>query len=256
MTGGRARLIGIEWDSEAASRAEARLARFGGAATVVRDSYARLPAILDNLRITAVDGLLLDLGVSSIQFDDPSRGFGFTRDGPLDMRMSGHGETAEELLRRLGEGELVRLFREYGEERRARTIARALWRARGERSRGDVFRSTRALAGFIEGLIGRRERIHPATRVFQALRIAVNRELDNLKDLLAVADTSLAAPGGRIVAISFHSLEDRIVKTAFRGKAREGILRVLTKKPVRPSRDEVLANPRSRSAKLRAAERL
>lgn len=257
-TGGRARLVGLEWDDQAADRAAERLKRFGDAVTVVRENYARLPAVLDKLNIAAVDGLLLDLGVSSLQLDDPSRGFGFSREGPLDMRMSSQvGRTAAELLRGLGERDLEEILRRYGEEPRARSVARALWRARGNVSRGDVFGSTRALAGFVAGVLGgRRGRTHPATRVFQALRIAVNGELDNLQKLLDSADTLLAAPGGRIVVISFHSLEDRIVKVHVRSKEREGAWKRVDKKAVRPSRTEELENPRSRSAKLRAAEKL
>ena len=256
LTGGQARLIGIEWDDQAAGLAEQRLARFGSAATVVRDSYVRLPSILEKLDITAIDGLLLDLGVSSLQFNDASRGFSFMGDAALDMRMSSRvGATAADLLKTLGEKDLEKLFREYGEERRARTIARALWKARGDRSRRDLFESTRALGEFIEGLIGRHGRIHPATRVFQALRIAVNHELDNVKAILESADKYLKSPGGRLVVISFHSLEDRIVKHTLRAKAKEGLVGILTKKPLEAGRDEVRSNPRSRSAKLRAAER-
>jgi 16S rRNA (cytosine1402-N4)-methyltransferase len=254
--GAGARIVGIEWDDDAAARAEERLRRHGDAVTVVRDSYARLPMILEKLGIQAVDGILLDLGASSLQLNDPSRGFSFTHDGPLDMRMSSHvGRTAAELLESLGEKELETLFRQYGEERKARAIARAVCRVRGDRSRGEVLRSTRALAEFISGLVGRQGRIHPATRVFQALRIAVNSELENVKRIVQTADKVLRAPGGRIVVISFHSLEDRIVKHTFREKARAGLLRLLTKKPVRPGREETRANPRARSAKLRAAER-
>ncbi len=257
LTGGQARLIGIEWDDQAAALAEQRLSRFGSAATVVRDSYVHLPLILEKLDITAVDGLLLDLGVSSLQFNDASRGFSFIGDAPLDMRMSSRiGRTAADLLKSLGEKELENLFRQYGEERKARAIARALWTARGNRSRGDLFESTRALGEFIKGLVGRHGRIHPATRVFQALRIAVNSELDNVKAIVETADKYLKSPGGRIVVISFHSLEDRIVKHTLRAKAKEGIVKILTKKPLEAERDEVRANPRSRSAKLRAAERM
>jgi len=251
LTGGKARLIGLEWDDQAADRATERLRRFGDAVTVVRENYANLPAVLDKLKVSAIDGLLLDLGVSSLQLDDPSRGFSFQHEGPLDMRMSARTpKSAADLLRGLGERDLEKILREYGEERRPRALARALWSARGEASR-----STRALAEFVARIGGRTGRIHPATRVFQALRIAVNRELENLQILLQRADTVLAAPGGRIVVISFHSLEDRIVKHAFRDMARSGGLKILTKKPVTPERGEVLANPRSRSAKLRAAER-
>jgi len=254
---GRVRLIGFEWDDEAAARAEARLAPFGPAVTVVRGSYADLGPALDKLGVRAVDGLLLDLGVSSLQFDDASRGFSFSKDGPLDMRMSRRaGPTAAALLSTLGERELEPIFRRYGEEPRARAIARALGRLKGARSpreRGPL-ESTRALATLV-ARYARGGRIHPATRVFQALRIAVNDELGNLQRALGIADKYLAAPGGRIAVISFHSLEDRIVKHAFRDGAKEGRWRLVTRKPVRPGPDEVRENPRSRSAKLRVAER-
>ncbi|MBI4565098.1 MAG: 16S rRNA (cytosine(1402)-N(4))-methyltransferase RsmH [Planctomycetes bacterium] len=254
---GTARLIGVEWDDEAADRAEARLKEFGAAVTVVRRNFAELDAILDALDVRAVDGLLFDLGVSSLQLDDPSRGFSFMADAPLDMRMSRMTvRTAAALLSTLGERELEQVFRQYGEEPRARALARALGRLRKVRfaESANPLRSTRALAAFV-ARHARRGRVHPATRVFQALRIAVNDELENLKKALRNVDTHMAAPGGRIVVISFHSLEDRIVKTAFRERARAGLVRVLTRKPIRPSAEEIEVNPRARSARLRAAER-
>lgn len=243
------RVVGIEWDDDAAARAAERL---GPSATVVRDSYANLPAILDNLKMPVVDGILLDLGVSSLHLDTASRGFSFRREGPLDMRMSPRTPgTAADLLRSCGERELERILRDYGEEPRARKIAAAIVRARGERGR-DILETTRALGEFVERLIGRHGRAHPATRVFQALRIAVNDELGNLKKFLEVFDRYLGT-GARCCVISFHSLEDRMVKHAFRAKE---TVRVVTKKPVRPSRGEVLENPRARSAKLRCVEKL
>ncbi len=250
---GQCRLIGLDWDEEAAALAEERLARFGSAVTVVRASCAELGPVLDNLGVRAVDGLLLDLGVSSLQLDDASRGFSFSKEGPLDMRMSRRtGRTAAELLADLDEGELERIFRQYGEEPRARAIARALGKLpRRERL---ALGTTTAFAAFV-ARIARGGRLHPATRAFQGLRIAVNRELENLQKALRTADVYLAAPGGRIAVISFHSLEDRIVKNALRDGAKAGRWTVLTKKPLGPGDDERRANPRSRSAKLRAAER-
>jgi len=246
-----ARVIGVEWDDASATRAAERL---GPSVEVVRDSYANLPAILESRNIAVVDGILLHLGVSSPQFDTASRGFSFLREGPLDMRMSPRiPRTAADLLRTVGERELERILRDYGEEPRARKIAAAVVEARGNRG-SDILGSTRVLAEFVERLIGRHTRIHPATRVFQALRIAVNDELGNLKKFLEVFDRYLGA-GARCCVISFHSLEDRLVKWSFREKAKRG-LRILTKKPVRPSRDEVLQNPRARSAKLRSIEKL
>ena len=246
------RVVGIEWDDDAASRAAERL---GPAATIVRESYANLPSILESLKLTVVDGILLDLGVSSLQFDTASRGFSFQREGPLDMRMSPQiPRTAKELIQGSGERDLEWIFREYGEEPRARKIAQAIVRARGEPG-CDILESTRALGDFVERLIGRHGRTHPATRVFQALRIAVNGELENLKKFLGNFDKYLGT-GARCAVISFHSLEDRLVKRDFKAKAAGGTMRIVTKKPVRAARDEVLENPRSRSAKLRVIEKL
>ena len=246
------RVVGIEWDDDAAARAAERL---GPSATIVRESYANLPSILESLNLAVVDGILIDLGVSSLQFDTASRGFSFQREGPLDMRMSPQiPRTAKELIQGSGERELEWIFREYGEEPRARKIAGAIVRARGETG-GDILGSTRALGDFVERLLGRHGRTHPATRVFQALRIAVNGELENLKKFLGVFDKYLGG-GARGAVISFHSLEDRLVKRSFREKAAGGGMRIVTKKPVRATREEVLENPRSRSAKLRVIEKV
>jgi 16S rRNA (cytosine1402-N4)-methyltransferase len=240
------RVIGIEWDPEAAARAAERL---GSAVDVVRGSYADLASILDGRKVAEVDGILLDLGVSSLQFDTPARGFSFRNEGPVDMRMSPQVPgTAADLLRSLGERDLERILLEYGEEPKARKVARAIVDARGEPG-CDILESTRALGEFVARVLGRRGRTHPATRVFQALRIAVNGELENLKKFLGTFDRHLGS-GGRCAVISFHSLEDRLVKRDFKEKELRGFVRV-TKKPVRPGRDEVLRNPRARSAKLR-----
>jgi 16S rRNA (cytosine1402-N4)-methyltransferase len=198
-----------------------------------------------------VDGLLADLGVSSLQFGDAARGFSFQADGPLDMRMNPQAElTAEQVVNHLDERELADVIYEFGEERRSRRIARAIVRSR-------PIRSTAHLAGVISAAARsmKHERIHPATRTFQALRIFVNRELDDLRALVG-ATPQLLKPGGRIVIISFHSLEDRIVKDALREGVKQGHYRLLTKKPVVAGEEEVERNPRSRSAKLRAAEKV
>lgn len=201
--------------------------------------------------------MLFDLGVSSAQLDRPERGFSFLADGPLDMRMDqGGGPTAADLLARLSEKELADLIYRYGEERYSRRIARAIARVRVHRP----LRTTGDLAAVIQGAVPpsyRRGRLHPATRTFQALRIAVNRELEVLEGALREA-AAVLAPGGRLCVISFHSLEDRIAKQTFRTLSRgaTACLRVLTKKPVVPSDREVRENPRARSAKLRVAERL
>jgi 16S rRNA (cytosine1402-N4)-methyltransferase len=218
----------------------------------VRENFAGLSAALDGLGLEAVDGALFDLGVSSMQFDQAARGFSLGADGPLDMRMNdADGPTAYDLLSRSSEAELADLFFIYGEERHARRIARAVVAARAS---GRLPDGTLGLAKLVSGVVhvrGKRERIHPATRVFQALRIAVNDELDALEAGL-VGATGRLRPGARIAAISFHSLEDRIVKRRLRDDER---LVVRTKKPLTPADDELARNPRSRSAKLRIAER-
>jgi 16S rRNA (cytosine1402-N4)-methyltransferase len=200
-----------------------------------------------------VDGILADLGVSSLQFSDPARGFSFQAEGPLDMRMNPMSEpSAEQVVNQFDERELADLIYEFGEERRSRRIARAIVRSR-------PIRTTAQLAAVVSAaarpMNQAEHRIHPATLTFQALRIFVNHELDDLRKLLETAP-QLLKPGGRLVVISFHSLEDRIVKDAMREGAKAGNYRLLTKKPVTPGEEEIASNPRSRSAKLRAAERV
>jgi 16S rRNA (cytosine1402-N4)-methyltransferase len=198
-----------------------------------------------------VDGILADIGVSSLQFGDPARGFSFQAEGPLDMRMNPMSElTAEQVVNQFDERELADLIYEFGEERRSRRIARAIVRSR-------PILTTAQLAAVISTAARsmKHERIHPATRTFQALRIFVNRELDDLRKLLEAAP-QLLKPGGRLVVISFHSLEDRIVKDAMREGAKQGQYKLLTKKPVTASEEEIDRNPRARSAKMRAAERV
>jgi len=220
---------------------------------LVHANFADLEGVLDARHIAHVDGVLFDFGVSSMQLDRPERGFSLQADAPLDMRLDPTvGRAAGDLLQDASEAELADILYTFGEERAARRIARALVAAR---SAGRLPRRTHELARLVSGVLqvsGRRERLHPATRTFQALRIAVNGELDAIRRGIAAA-TARTSPGGRIVAISFHSLEDRIVKQAFRSDDR---LRALTKRPIVPSPDEARRNPRSRSAKLRAAERL
>jgi 16S rRNA (cytosine1402-N4)-methyltransferase len=202
---------------------------------------------------STLDGLLADLGVSSLQLDEAGRGFSFQAEGPLDMRMNTlSGETAEQVVNQVDEVTLANLIYEFGEERRSRRIARAIVRSR-------PIRTTAQLADIVSAaarpMNQAERRIHPATRTFQALRIFVNRELDDLRDLLK-ATPQLLKPGGRLVIISFHSLEDRIVKDALREGAKRGYYQLLTKKPVAANEEEIDRNPRSRSAKLRAAERI
>jgi 16S rRNA (cytosine1402-N4)-methyltransferase len=215
--------------------------------TLLHRSFAEI----EGVELGIADGLLADLGVSSLQLDDAARGFSFQADGPLDMRMDPHSErTAEQVVNHLDERQLADVIYEFGEERRSRRIARAIVRSRPIRSTAQLAEVTSAAARPMKS-----ERIHPATRTFQALRIFVNRELEDLQALLEAAPRILK-PGGRMVVISFHSLEDRMVKDAFRTGASQGSYRVLTKKPVTATVEESDRNPRARSAKLRAAEKV
>jgi 16S rRNA (cytosine1402-N4)-methyltransferase len=244
------RLLGLDRDPEALERAAERLRAFGPRARLRHADYRALPALLADER---VDGVLLDLGVSSLQLDAPGRGFSFRSDAPLDMRMDPTaGETAAEVVNRLPERALADLIYRWGEERASRRIARAIVEAR---RRGRI-ETTVALAQIVRRAAPRSGRpgLDPATRTFQALRIHVNRELEGLGTaLLAIAET--LAAGGRLVVIAFHSLEDREVKRALRGLGARGPFRLLTRKPVRPSEAELARNPRARSARLRALER-
>ncbi|MGZ8603913.1 MAG: 16S rRNA (cytosine(1402)-N(4))-methyltransferase RsmH [Actinomycetota bacterium] len=242
LDSGVERLVGVDRDPDAIELARARLARFGDRFTAVRTRFSQLPA--EN----RADGVLFDLGVSSMQLDLAERGFSYRNDGPLDMRMEREGERAMDLVNSAPEEELARIIFEYGEEHRSRRVAAAIVRARGRAP----ITTTDELARVVAGALGaRRGGPHPARRTFQALRIAVNRELEELAATLPRA-ADLLAPGGRVVAISYHSLEDRAVKRFL--LARED-LEVLTKKPLTPSKAEQARNPRSRAAKLRAAEK-
>jgi 16S rRNA (cytosine1402-N4)-methyltransferase len=252
------KLIGLDWDATALARAKENLASFGDRFLPVQRNFRDLKEVLDSLSISAVDGILADLGVSSEQLDDPGRGFSFRWEAPLDMRMDRERPlTAQELIRRLSVEEMDRILRELGEERWASRIAKAIARQRRVRplgTTGELVEVIRKATPF------HHTRIHPATRTFQALRIVVNEELANLDALLGEGP-NLLKPGGRIGIISFHSLEDRIVKTHFRrwGKGTDGaapLFRILTRKPVIPSEEEIRSNPRARSAKLRVAEKI
>ncbi|MDR5683038.1 MAG: 16S rRNA (cytosine(1402)-N(4))-methyltransferase RsmH [Armatimonadota bacterium] len=246
--GREGRLIGIDRDPEAVGVARRRLAGFGDRVRVVRANFDSLDAVLAELGIEQVDGVLFDLGVSSLQLDASSRGFSFRDVGPLDMRMDPTGgQTAADLLNRLPERDLADILYRYGEERFARRIAREIVRRR-------PLRTTEHLRDAVRAAVPRRawpRNVDVATRTFQALRIAVNRELESLERAIPQAVGRLR-PGGRIAVIAFHSLEDRIVKRALAG---DGRLVVLTRTPVRPSPQEVARNPRSRSARLRVAQR-
>jgi len=221
--------------------------------TLLHRSFADLA---NDEQRTAYDGILADLGVSSLQLGDPERGFSFQAEGPLDMRMNPmSGETAEQVVHHIDERELADVIYEFGEERRSRRIARAIVRSRPISTTKQLVDVVSAAARSMKLGHHKKDRIHPATRTFQALRIFVNHELDDLKALLVAAPRVLKS-GGRLVVISFHSLEDRIVKDAMRDGAQQGLYRLLTKKPVTATDEEIDRNPRSRSAKMRAAERI
>lgn len=258
------RLLGLDADPEAVSLARRRLLPWGDRCTLVVANFRHLAQVAVEHGFGEVDGVLLDLGVSSVQLASPRRGFSFQSEGPLDMRFDPRqGPSAADLVNRLSEEELAEVLWRYGEERAARRIARAIVARR-------PITCTRELADLVAEVVPRTGKIHPATRTFQALRIAVNDELAALTEALPQA-VQVLRPGGRVVVLSFHSLEDRQVKRFFLREARDCLcppelpvcqcghqatLRVITAKPVRPRPEEVRANPRSRSARLRAAERL
>jgi 16S rRNA (cytosine1402-N4)-methyltransferase len=251
LEAGAARVIGLDRDRSALAVAATRLAAFDDRVEYVHADYRQLPSVLDTRGVERVHGVLADLGVSSMQFDSEGRGFSFRRDEPLDMRMDqSTGPTAADLVNQAGEEELANAIYQFGEERYSRRISRALVAARPIATTGE-------LAAIVRRAVPTKgwQRIDPATRTFQALRIWVNGELDGLDRFVSDASDRLE-PGGRLAVITFHSLEDRIVKHTMRGLAADapGAFRVLTKKPSVPADEEVAANPRSRSAKLRVGE--
>jgi 16S rRNA (cytosine1402-N4)-methyltransferase len=267
LLGSGANVLAIDQDPDAIQHVCEQLARFGERLVLRQANFRCASAVLDELGIRTIAGALLDLGVSSRQLENAERGFSFMRNGPLDMRMDLRGElTAANIVNKYGEEDLTRLFRELGEEPAARRIASLIVKMR----KTSPFRETLPLARAIEKLIGRHGRHHPATQVFQALRMEVNDELGALDDGLRVF-TDRLEPGGRIAVITFHSLEDRIVKNFFRDHSREWLdkpewpapqrnpdyeLKLVTPKPVEPNEEERRTNPRSRSAKLRVAEKI
>ncbi len=272
MLSPRGRLIGIDRDEEALRAASLRLSRFEDRVALVKENFRNMDRVLEKLGAEKVDGIIMDLGVSSHQFDVPSRGFAIRSDGPLDMRMDREGSiTAADVVNRESEKELARILREYGEEPRARSVARAIVRARDERP----FATTAELADVVGRAVGplkrtRGRRIHPATRVFQALRVRVNDELNALAEALSKTPP-LLKEGGRLVVITFNSLEDAIVKRFIRENERgcacppdfpvcvcghKPLLRQINRRPITPTSEELDRNPRAYSAKLRAAERL
>jgi 16S rRNA (cytosine1402-N4)-methyltransferase len=266
----RTKVIGFDRDSEALSLAKNRLSRFGSQVVFVNENFSQIDKVLKGLGIDRVDGIVADLGMSSFQIEGSGRGFSFLRDEPLDMRMDPSlSFTARDLVNEMDEEELSKILRVYGEERWAKKISREIVRSRREKP----IEMTPQLAEIVSGAIPKKFHppgIHPATRTFQALRISVNNELGNLEVFLEKAVSTLSV-GGRIVVISFHSLEDRLVKNAFRelalpcicppemprcGCGKKGVLKILTRFPLRPSVEEIHENPRARSAKLRGGERI
>ena len=245
-------LIAIDRDAEVLALAQRNLAKFGRHVRFFHADFSELATVLSQSGYEKVDGVLFDLGVSSVQLDDPSRGMSFQAEGKLDMRMDrSQGLTAAHVVNTFPEPKLAQIFWEFGEERWSRKIARRIVR---EREKGPINTTTQLARLIYDTMGGRRERIHPATRCFQALRIFVNAEIRALQKALYLVYDYVRA-GARIVVISFQSLEDRVVKEAFRGEEDKGRVRILTPKVVRPGAEEVARNPRSRSAKLRAAER-
>ncbi len=253
--GAGGRLVGIDQDDAAILKAKERLKDVPARVDIVKSNFSRMDTVLDGLGIKEADAFLFDVGVSSMQIDMSERGFSFREDGPLDMRMDPSEKiSAFDLINDLSEKELARILLEYGEERFSSRIASVIVRTRAARQ----IKTTKELADLISGAVPRgydHARIHPATRSFQALRVAVNHELDALSTGIKQAFERLKK-NGRICVISFHSLEDKIVKDMFRELDREGRARILTKKPLRPSDEEARANSRARSARLRALERI
>lgn len=250
-------LLGIDHDEENLRKAKELLGRFGERVRLFHANFADLPDVLAAAGVEAADAIVADLGVASTQIDDPSRGLSFQADGPLDMRMDrSAGATAEELVNELPERELADLIYQLGEERYSRRIAAAIVAARRAGRIDRTLQLTEIVVSAMPAAVRRARRgVHPATRTFQALRLAVNHEMENLDRLLKTLPLALKR-GGRAAIISFHSLEDRRVKQAFRGWADVGGAKLLTRKPWTPTEAEVAENPRSRSAKLRAAEKL
>ena len=259
------RLLGIDRDPYALDAAGARLASYADALVLARGAFADIAELCAAHGFVPMDGILFDLGVSSMQLDAPGRGFSFRHDEALDMRMDPDGPTtAADIVNSYDEGSLAALIWDYGEERHSRRIARAIVARRPIRTTGELARAIEAAAGRARG-----DRIHPATRTFQALRIAVNDEIEQIETALGAAESLLAGPGARIVVIAFHSLEDRVVKQFFRDRARDCVcpprqpvctcdhratLREITHRVRKPADDEVARNPRARSARLRVAE--
>jgi 16S rRNA (cytosine1402-N4)-methyltransferase len=255
LEAGAGHVVGIDRDADALAIARERLAPFGDRVTFVHADFRSLRDVLHRLSRPAVDGVLVDLGVSSMQLDEAERGFSFRQDGPLDMRMDrSSGQTLGEWLATVDEETLANVIYEFGEERKSRRVARAIVNARTDKP----FTRTTELAAVVRRAVGGGwQRVDPATRTFQALRISINRELDGLEAFLDVAAGCLT-PGGRMAVIAFHSLEDRVVKHTWRrmAQAEAAVVRLVTRRPTVPGDEEADRNPRARSARLRVVERV
>lgn len=246
-------LIGLDKDEKSLEVAGERLARIGKKFMLIKSDFLNISSQLNKLKIDKVDGMLFDFGISSLQLEDVSRGFSFRNNGPLDMRFDTASLlTCEELVNETPYLELCRILKEFGEERRASLISRRIVKRREEKK----LKTTFELSEIVSRALGRgRGKIDPATRTFQAFRIAVNREIESIEKVLPQIP-DLLREGGRVCVISYHSLEDRLAKRSFKAAKEKGILRIITKKPIRPSSKEIFDNPRSRSAKLRVGERV
>lgn len=250
-TGPDGKLLGIDWDPEQIEICNLKLGEFKGRVVLVCESFTNLKKIVEEENFKSVSGILFDLGLSSWHLEESKRGFSFLRDEPLDMRYSFENEqTAEKILNSASQEEIERILREYGEEIFAKSIAKRIVRERKKKPIKSTFQLVEIIKKAVPSWY-KKQKIHFATRSFLALRIAVNKELDNLKEALPEA-LEILEPGGRLVVISFHSLEDRIVKNFLSKEQKKETLEIITKKPVRPSEKEIKSNPRSRSAKLRA----
>lgn len=245
-------LVGLDKDKRCLNIAEERLSKVGKNFTLINGDFLNLSSHLEKLKIDKVDGILLDFGISSLQLEDASRGFSFKNNGPLDMRFDASSQlTCEDLVNKASQSEIVDILRNFGEERRASLIARRI----AQRRREEKIKTTFELSEIASKALGRgRGKIDPATRTFQAFRIAVNREIESIEEVLPQIP-GLLRNEGKVCAISYHSLEDRLVKRSFKAAKEKGLFNIITKKPIRASAEEVFENPRSRSAKLRVGER-
>lgn len=251
--GPQGKLLSIDWNKDSLDIARERLGKFQNRCIFVCDNFVNLKKIVHEHDFSTIFGILLDLGLSSLLLEKAEKGFSFKKDGFLDMRYGDIGLTAADIINTYSQKELARIFQEYGEERCAEHIAYKIVQARKTHKIDTTFKLNEIVFSAVPSFYKRRH-IHPATKIFQALRITVNRELENLREVLPQA-IEVLEPQGKMIVISYHSLEDRIVKNFFREESKKNILKIITKKPIIPTSQEILKNPRSRSAKMRVAEK-